>query len=110
MAFSADAVVYYSILLLPASAGSLESCPQIAEICRSTQQCREWQLFCLALLCLMEKFLMPDAITEPHVRKEPGPCASFFRVVLTLVVYQTASVATKVGWYCLLVKLTGGTR
>lgn len=61
------------MLMLPASASSLESCLQIAEICRSTQRCGEWQLFCLALLRLMEKFLMPDAITEPHVREEPGP-------------------------------------
>ena len=69
------------MLTLPASASSLESCLHIAEMCG------EWQLFCLALLCLMEKFLMPDVITERHVCEEPGPLRFIFPSGLDLALY-----------------------
>lgn len=68
---------------------------KLPPVCRGAHRCGEGQLFCLAMLYLMDKFLMPEAITGSHVCELPAPCASFFQVVMSLGIYWTASVAKK---------------
>lgn len=62
---------------------------------------------CFALpCCVSQRNSWCQMLSQnPMCVRSLAPCASFFQVVLTLVVYQSASVATKVGWYHTHVKL-----